>query len=59
MVKGRGTFTNVTCTPTGKKPLGRTRHRWQDMIRMKLKEVGINTGNFNNSAQDRDYWRPL
>ena len=44
---------------TGKRPLGRPRHRWEDNIRMYLEEIGINAGNCVDSAQDRDYWRPL
>jgi hypothetical protein len=44
---------------TGKRPLGRPRRRWEDNIRMDLKEIGINTRNWVNSAQDRDYWRAL
>ena len=28
-----------------------------DNIRMDLKEIGINTRNWVDSAQDRDYWR--
>ena len=35
------------------------RHRWEENIRMKLKKIGINTGNWVNSAQDRDYLRAL
>ena len=41
------------------KPLGRPRHRWEDNIRMDLEEIGINAGNWVDSAQDRDYWRAL
>ena len=48
-----------TGKPTGKRPLGRPRRRWEDNIRMDLKEVGINTGNWVNLARDRDYWRAL
>ena len=33
--------------------------KWEDSIRMELKEIGINTRNWGNSAQDRDYWRAL
>ena len=29
---------------TGKRPLGRHRRRWEDNIRMDLKEIGINMG---------------
>ena len=29
----------------------------KDNIRMDLEEIGINAGNWVDSAQDRDYWR--
>ena len=29
--------------------------RWEDDIRMELEEIGINTGNWVDSAHDRDY----
>jgi len=40
-------------------PLGRLRRRWVDNIRMDFKEIGINTRNWIDLAQDRDYWRAL
>ena len=46
---------NLTGTTTGKSPLGKSRHRWEDNIRMDLKEIGIDTRNLVDSAQDRDY----
>ena len=49
----------LTGKPTGKRPLGRPRHRWEDNIRMDLEEIGINVGNWVDSAQDRNYWRAL
>jgi hypothetical protein len=33
--------------------------RWEDNIRMDLKEIGINRRNWVVSAQHRDYWRAL
>jgi hypothetical protein len=30
--------------PEGKRPLVRSRHRWEDNIKMDLKEVGVWTG---------------
>ena len=39
--------------------LKRPRHRWEDNIRMDLEEIGINEGNWVDSAQDRNYWRAL
>ena len=57
------TYSNVhealTGKPTGKRPLGRPRRRWEDNIRMDLEEIGINAGNWDDSAQDRNYWRAL
>ena len=44
--------------PTGKRPLGRPRRRWEDNIRMDLKEIVINARNWVHSTKDRDYWRP-
>ena len=49
----------LTGKPTGKRPLGRLRRRWEDNIRMDLEGIGINTSNWVDSAQDRNYWRAL
>ena len=57
--EGRSAFKILTGTPAGKRPLGRPRHRWEDNIRVNFKEIGINTRNWVDSAQDRDYWRAL
>ena len=35
----------LTCKPTGKRPLGRPRHRREDIIRMDPKEIGVSTRN--------------
>ena len=43
----------------GKRPLGRPRRRWEENIRMDLKEIGNNTRNWVYLTQDRDYWRAL
>ena len=59
MEVGRSAFKMLTGTPTGKRPLGRPSHRWEDNIRMDLKEIGINTRNWVESAHDRNYWRAL
>ena len=48
----------LTGKSTGKRPLGRHMRRWEDNIRMDLEEIGINAGNWVDSAQDKDYWRP-
>ena len=49
----------LTGKPTGKRSLGMPRRRWEDNIRMDLKKIGINAGNWVDSAQDRNYWRAL
>ena len=59
MEEGRSAFKLLTCKSRGKRPLGRPRRRWEDYIRMDLEEIGINAGNWVDSAQDRNYWRPL
>ena len=55
--EGRGAFNILTGKPTGKRPVGRPRRRWEDIIRVDLKEIGFDTRNWVDSAQDRDYWR--
>ena len=57
--EGRSGFKILTGKPTGKRPLGRRRRRCEDNIRMDLEEIGINAGNWVDSAQDRGYWRAL
>ena len=52
---GRSALKILTDKPTGKIPLGRPRHRWEDNIRMDLEEIGINAGNWVDSAQVRNY----
>jgi hypothetical protein len=45
--------------PEGRRPLGRPRHRWEDNIKMDLREVGCGGADWFDLAQDRDTWRPL
>ena len=59
MEKGGSAFNTLAGTPTGKRPLGRPRRRWEDNIRTGIKEIGIHMRNWVNSAEDRDYWRAL
>ena len=42
-----------------KRPLGRTRRRWDDNIKMVLQEVGCGGMDWIELAQDRDRWRAL
>jgi hypothetical protein len=45
--------------PEGKRPLGRPRHRWEDGIRMDLREIGWGSVEWIHLAQDRDWWQAL
>ena len=59
MEEARSAFKILTGKPTGKRPLGRPRRRWQDNIRMDLEEIGIIAGNWVDPDHDRNYWRAL
>jgi hypothetical protein len=59
MEEGVSGFNILTGKPTGKRPLGRPRRRWEDNIRTDIEEMGIDAGNWVDSAQDRNYWRAL
>ena len=59
MEESRSAFKRLTGKPTGKRPLGRPRRRWEDNIKMDLEKIGINAGNCVDSAQDRNYWIAL
>jgi hypothetical protein len=43
--------------PKGKRPLGRPKCRWEDNIRMDLREIGWGGVDWIDLAQDRDQWR--
>ena len=45
--------------PEGRKPLGRTRRRWVDNIRLDLQEVGFGHVDSIGLAQDTDRWQTL
>jgi hypothetical protein len=45
--------------PEGKRPLRRPRHRWEDNIKMDLREIGWGGIDWIDLAQDRDRWRAL
>jgi hypothetical protein len=45
--------------PEEKRPLGRSRRRWEDYIKMDPQEVGGGCGDWMELAHDRDRWRTL
>ena len=59
MEECRSALKILTDKPIGKRPLGRPIIRWEDNIRMGLKEIDITTRNYVDSTEDRDYWRAL
>ena len=52
MEEVRSAFKILTDTPAGKRPLGKPGCRWNENIRVDLKEIGIGTRNWVDSAQD-------
>jgi hypothetical protein len=50
MEEGRSAFKILAGKLTGKRPLGKPRHRWEENIRIGLKEIGINTRNWVDST---------
>jgi len=45
--------------PEGNRPLGRSRRRWKDNIKMALQEVGCGGMDWIELAGDRDGWLAL
>jgi hypothetical protein len=57
MGEGRGVHRVLVGRPEEKRRLGRLRHRWEDNIKMDLREKGIDRGNWIWLAQDRVQWQ--
>ena len=55
----RGVYRILIETPEGKRPLGRTRHRWKDNMKMGLQELGCGGVEWIDLCQDTDWWRAL
>jgi hypothetical protein len=55
--EGRGVYRVLVGRLEGKRPLGRPRRRWEDNIKMDLREIGIDRVNWIQLAQDRVQWR--
>jgi hypothetical protein len=53
----RGVYRALVDKPEGKKPLGRSRHRWEDNIKRDLQEVGCGGMDWIDLAQDRERWQ--
>jgi hypothetical protein len=59
MGEERNVYRVLMGKPEGKRPLGRPRHRWEDGIKMDLREIGRGSVDWTQLAQDRDRWRAL
>jgi hypothetical protein len=55
----RNAYRLLVVKPEVKRPLGRSRSRWMDNIRMDLEEVGWGDVDWIGLAQDRNRWRAL
>jgi hypothetical protein len=56
MVEGRSVYRVLVGRPEGKRPLGRPKSRWENNIKMDLREMGIDGANWIQLAQDRAPW---
>jgi hypothetical protein len=50
---GRVVYRVLVGKPEGKSPLGRPRRRWEDNIKLDLREIGIDGANWIQLAQNR------
>jgi hypothetical protein len=55
--EGRVVYRVLVGKPESKRPLGRPRHRWEDNIKMDLREIGIDAANWIRLSRDRVQWR--
>jgi hypothetical protein len=59
MGERRGAYRALVGKPEGRRPFGRPRRRWEDNIKMDLREVGWGGMDWIILARDRDRWRAL
>jgi hypothetical protein len=55
----RGGYNILVGRPEGRRPLGRPRRRWEDNIKMDLRETGFGDVDWIRLALDRNRWRAL
>jgi hypothetical protein len=55
----RNAYNILVRKPEGRRPLGRPRRRWEDDIKIDLREIGFGDVDWIHLAQDRDRWRAL
>jgi len=59
MGEKRGSDRVLVGKPEGKGSIGRPRNRWEDNIKMDLKEVGCGDMDWIELAHNRDRWQVL
>jgi hypothetical protein len=60
MGEGRNMYRVLVGKPEGKRPLERPRRKWEDGIKMDLREIGWGWGvEWIHLVQDRDRWRAV
>jgi hypothetical protein len=59
MGERRGFYRVLIGRPEVKRPLVRPRRKWEDNIKMDLREIGIDGANWIQLAQDRVQWRDI
>ena len=57
MEKSRNACRVLVGKLVGKRPLVRPRRRWEDNIKMDLREMGCEPGDWIDLSEDRDQWR--
>jgi hypothetical protein len=55
--EGRGVYRVLVGRPEGKRPLGKPRRRWEENIKMGLREIWIDGANWIHLTKDRVQWR--
>jgi hypothetical protein len=55
--KKRNAYRILVGKHEGKRPLARSRRRWEDNIKMDLRETGWGGMDWIDLDQDRDHWR--
>jgi hypothetical protein len=59
MGEDRKVYKVLVGKPEGRRPHGRPRRRWEDGIRMDLREIGLGCVDWIRLAQDRAQWRAV
>jgi hypothetical protein len=59
MEEERKVYKVLVGKPEGRRPPGRPRRRWENGIRMDLREIGLGGVYWIRLAEDRDRWRAV